>query len=440
MLKAALSACVAFVPATPSQAAITPAIEGRASALMKQGNPRAAYALLRRNHDPAKARAQHWFILGIAAYRSGDLAAAERAFRQVLVREPQAPRAKLELARVLHKRGQLAESGRLFQEVRALNPPARVAANIDRFLAMMRDRNAKGHAYRVRATVGAGYDSNANQATDARMVTLFGLPFLLNRDARRRGSGFAFFKGEFDHIYRFDRHFAWATSVSFAAKKQFTASDYDAYTVMAATGPVLQPGNRTTIMLPFFVNVKRYENSALASSDRFYSNEFGIAPQLRHAVSRVLTANLSAVFSRRHYFQQSQQSANVARVAAGVDVKVNARNTLSGGLIYGRELARRSFYSNRSVGAQASWRIAFARNFVVILRGSLEKVRYDSRQPIYSAVRRDRRFVAGADAIYKLDKPGGEILLSYARTWNNSNLAIFDFDRDVLSMAYRKPF
>ena len=435
-----LAATLATATGGSAGAAITPGIEARASTLMKQGKSGAAYALLRRHHNPSSTNAQRWFILGVAAYRSGDLNNAERAFRRVLALDRNAPRAKLELARVLHRKGKTAESEQLFREVRALNPPARVAANIDRFLAMMQNRDAKGHAYRARASVGVGYDNNVNQVTDSRLVTLFGLPFLLNRDARQRGSGFAFFKAEFDHIFRFNRQFAWATSVSFQARKFFAAGDFDSYAVTAATGPVFQPGNRTTIMVPVFVNIRRFENSALGSGKRFYSNEFGIAPQIRYALSRSLTVNLATVFSRRHFFEQQGRSANVFRAVLGYSVKLNGANTVSLSAIYGRSLARQSIYSNYSFGSQASWQIAFGRNFVVALRGSTEAVRYDAKEAIYSAIRRDQRTTVGVNAIYKSELLKGDILFSYAHSWNQSNLAIFDSERDVLSIAYRKAF
>lgn len=436
----AVAAAAATQYGSIAHAAITPAVEGQASWLIQQGRAPQALQLLRRHHSPSSRSPQHWFILGVAAYRAGDLASAETAFRRVLMLRPNSPRAKLELARVLHQRGDMPASERLFRDVRSQNPPAQVAANIDRFLAMMQDRNKRGHAYRARATVGVGYDSNVNQATKEQTVILFGLPFLLNRDARQRGAGFGFFKGEIDHVYRFDRHFAWATSVSFTARRHFAANDYDSYIFTAATGPVFQPGERTTIMLPVFANIVRYENSALPSSRRFYSNDFGIAPQLRYALTKTVIFNLTTVISRRHYFETTARRANVFRGVAGFDFKTAKAGTFSAGLSLGRELARQSIYSNRSRGFRLGWQYAFAKNFVVSAYATYDDVRYDAREAIYPATRHDQRTTTGLDAIFKSEALRGDILFSYAHTWNNSNLPIFDYERDVLSLGYRKTF
>ncbi len=425
---------------TAAQAAITPQIEAQASQLMSEGKAAEAYTLLRRHHTPVNAGPQQWFILGLAAYRARDLANAESAFRQTLARDPSSQRAKLELARVLQERGNNSEAERLFLDVRSQNPPAQVAANIDRFLSMMQNRDQQGHAYRARVTVGAGYDSNVNQATSAHQVNLFGLPFTLNRDARKSGSGFGFIKAEFDHIYRIDRNFAWATNLSLGARRYFSQGDYDSYTINAATGPVLQPGDRTTIMLPVFVNIMRVENSKLPSSQRFYTNEYGIAPQVRYALNDVVSLNLATVLGHRQYFEQGDRSAHVLRASPGVDVKTQGAGVFSAGFIAGREIACSSVYSNRSFGGTLGWQYAFAKNLVVSVYGSHEQINYDTQEAMHDRVRKDSKTVAGLDAIYQSDLLGGDILLSYSHIWNHSSVPLYQYERDMISLGYRKSF
>lgn len=442
MMRLRILAALWALLATPIsvQAAITPQVQAQASQLMNQGKARDAYALLRRHHSPNTAGAQEWFILGVAAYRARDLNAAESAFRQTLAFDPSSQRAKLELARVLQEKGVNPEAEQLFLDVRSQNPPAQVAADIDRFLSMMQNRDARGHAYRARATIGAGYDSNVNQATKAQGVTLFGLPFTLSRDARQRGDGFGFFKGEFDHIYRFDRNFAWATNLSFTARRNFSQNDYDSYGFYAATGPVLQPGERTTIMLPVFANISRYENSKLAAGKRFFSNEYGVAPQVRYALTETLSLNLASVLARRHYFEQSPRDATVAKLAPGLDFRTATAGTFSAGLTAGREVAQSSIYSNRSRGATIGWQYAFARNFVTSVYGTYENIDYDAQEAMNDRIRRDRKMVAGLDAIYQSELLSGDIMFSFAHTWNDSNIPLYRYKRDVVSVGYRRSF
>lgn len=423
-----------------AQAALTAQIQARASQLMNQGHAAQAYALLRHHHTPNTASAQEWFIFGVVAYRARDLNAAENAFRQTIAFDPSSQRAKLELARVLQEKGINPEAEQLFLDVRSQNPPAQVTANIDRFLSMMQNRDGTGHAFRARATIGAGYDSNVNQATKAQTVNLFGLPFTLSRDARQRGDGFGFFRGEFDHIYRVDRSFAWATNLSFSARRNFSQNDYDSYSFYAATGPVVQPGDRTTILLPVFTNVSRYENSKLAAGKRFFSNEYGVAPQVRYALNDVLSLNLASVFARRHYFEQAPRDATVLKAAPGIDIKTASAGTFSAGLTAGREIATASIYSNRSAGLTLGWQYAFAQNFVTSVYALHEAIDYDAREAMNDRVRRDRKTVVGLDAVYQSQLLMGDILFAFAHTWNDSNLPLYTFSRDTVSLGYRRSF
>ena len=429
-----------LIPLSAAHAAITPQIERQATALMDAGRPQEALALLRRAHEPASAGPQQWFVLGLAAHRARDLATAEMAFRAVLARDPASARARLELARVLQERGAKTESERLFLEVRSLNPPAPVLANIDRFLALLRNRDETGQAWRARATVGLGYDSNVNQGTRAQQVPLFGLPFQLSREARQRSDGFAFFKGELDHVARFDPNWAWATSLSFTARRNFKVTDYDSYGVDVATGPILQPSDRVTIVTPLFMSVRRFENSQLRSSQRFYSNEFGIAPQLRFAATPMIGLNLTGIVSRKHYFENAGQDAWNARLAAGPEIRTGAAGTVSANLTGGRETANMSIYSKRVFGVNFGWQYAFAENLAVSVQAAYERSAYDEREIFNDRTRVDRRTSAGLDAIWSPEMIAGDLILSYAYTYNQSNLALYEYQRHLMSLAYRKTF
>lgn len=427
-----------------AHAAITPQLESRARELMASGQAAAAYNLLKQAHEPASAGPQQWFILGLAAYRSGDLPAAERAFRAVLARDASSARAKLELARVLQESGaqqeKRQEAERLFREVRALNPPAQVAANIDRFLSLMTNRDETGHAWRARATIGAGYDSNVNQATKAHEANLFGLPFVLSRDARQRGDAFGFFRGELDAMSRFNAGFAWTSNLSFAARRHISAHDFDSYGLDIATGPMLQPGSQTTILLPLFASVRRFENSALASKDRFYSHEYGVAPQVSYAATSALTVNLTGMIAQRLYFEQSERNAQVYRAAPALDVRISPASVLSAGLLAGRETSRTSAYSKRSGGVTLGWRYAFAQNLVASLSASHERIAYDAAEAMNDRVRKDARTILGLDMIWAAQWAHGDLIFSYAHTVNASNLELYQFNRDLTSLSYRKTF
>ena len=425
---------------SPALAAVTPAQEKQAEALLASGKASDAAQLLRGRIAPSDSP-QAWFLMGKSAEQSGDFAGAAAAYRQVLAKDPKAQRVKLDLARVLQQQGDNSNAERLYHEVRATHPPAQVVANIDRYLAMMNNRDQQGSAWRARATIGTGYDSNPGTATSAREVTMFGLPFTLSKEARKRGDGFAFFKGEIDHIYRFNREFAWTSNLTLGARKYFQLGDYDNFTFNASTGPVWQPGDRTTVLLPGYVNVSRFETAAKNFNDRWHSWEVGVAPQVRFAATDWLNLNLGTTLGRRTYFTDGNKDATVGSVSPGFDIRTANMGTFTLGATYGREAARVASYSNQSLGLNLGWQYAFTKNFVSSAYGTYTDSRYDEAEAIYGTDKRhDKRTVLGLDLIYTWDAIQADILLSYSRTWNQSNLPIYTYDKDTVSLAVRKAF
>ena len=110
---------------SPALAAVTPAQEKQAEALLASGKASDAAQLLRGRIAPSDSP-QAWFLMGKSAEQSGDFTGAAAAYRQVLAKDPKAQRVKLDLARVLQQQGDNSNAERLYHEVRATNPPAQV--------------------------------------------------------------------------------------------------------------------------------------------------------------------------------------------------------------------------------------------------------------------------------------------------------------------------
>ena len=98
MKKLLLSALLSSGLAAPALAAVDKATEQRAGQLLSAGQPAEAVQLLRARIG-ASDNAQTWFLMGKASEQSGDLNGAAAAYRQVLVRDPNAQRVKLDLER-----------------------------------------------------------------------------------------------------------------------------------------------------------------------------------------------------------------------------------------------------------------------------------------------------------------------------------------------------
>lgn len=122
------------------------------------------------------------FLLGYIAAQEGDNKGAISHFRSLLVAKPNEPRVRLELARALYLDGQPRAADYHFR----LAEDADLPEDIRQTVRLIRRSISSKKSFYGSFRLGLAPDTNVNSATDDRSVELFGLPFTLSDDARRR--------------------------------------------------------------------------------------------------------------------------------------------------------------------------------------------------------------------------------------------------------------
>jgi tetratricopeptide (TPR) repeat protein len=122
------------------------------------------------------------FLKANVAVAEKDYDLAISLFRRILVREPDVERVRLELARAFFLKGDYDNADRQFRFARAGDVDDAVKANIDKFLGAIN----RLREYTVNFSLSLAPDSNQNAATSATQVNIFGLPFALDKGARRQ--------------------------------------------------------------------------------------------------------------------------------------------------------------------------------------------------------------------------------------------------------------
>src|SRR5579863_4075304 len=122
------------------------------------------------------------FLRAMVAVAEKDYDTAISLFRRVLVREPDAERVRLELARAFFLKGDYDNADRQFRFARAGDINDAVKANIDRFLAAIN----RLREWTVNFSLALAPDTNQNAATSASQVSIYGLPFTLDKSARKQ--------------------------------------------------------------------------------------------------------------------------------------------------------------------------------------------------------------------------------------------------------------
>lgn len=141
-----------------------------------------AKRLLERELETNPGDSQALFLLATIAVAQKNYDAAISLYRRILVREPDAERVRLELARAFFLKGDYDNADRQFRFARAGNVDDTVKSNVDRFLSAIN----RLREWTVNFSFALAPDTNQNAATSASQVSIFGLPFALDKAARKQ--------------------------------------------------------------------------------------------------------------------------------------------------------------------------------------------------------------------------------------------------------------
>ena len=126
------------------------------------------------------------FLTAYIAGEQGDYARAITLYQSLLAGSEDQPRVRLELARAQYLSGRPQSARKTMAGLPLDGVPDAVRETVETFNRAL----AQQRPWYANARFGLAPDSNVNAATSARTIDLFGLPFALNEDARRRtGTG-----------------------------------------------------------------------------------------------------------------------------------------------------------------------------------------------------------------------------------------------------------
>jgi tetratricopeptide (TPR) repeat protein len=255
MLRAVFAAALAALLATMSPGAAAPAsaqdqvqaetpVEPRrisraeflaqVERLINAGRLDEAMALIARLPDEGVLGFDKAFIRARIARLRGDHVTAEKIYRQMLVADPNLHRVRLELAQSLFERGNFEAADYNFRLVLAADISEPVRARIRSYLAQMRRDKWWSGSF----TFAIVPDSNINTGPSTRKVTIFGLPFELSDDSKKKsGIGIETSAGG-DVRPRIGPNLRLALGGRLHAREYFSGGDFDDRSATLRVGPI----------------------------------------------------------------------------------------------------------------------------------------------------------------------------------------------------------
>ena len=387
------------------------------------------------------------FEAGIAAMKEGarmpeaerdaKFDEAIRLFRSILVNRPELVRVRLELARAFFFKGEDWLARRHFEQVLAGKPPEAVAANINRFLRIMRARR------RWDAWFGAALapDSNLGAASGDRTILLdtpFGrLPFRLDDPAQRRsGVGVSVWSGG-EYQYPLGPQTRLRAGAG-ASAREYKGRDFDRRTAYAHIGPRRLLDERSEASL--LATVQRQWSAGTPETD-----EFGLRLEAERRLTPRLALDARIGARRRNVRDRNRLDGPAGEVGLGLSwvalptLRLNARAGLS--WARANDEAWRTSGPDASLGAT----LALPAGFTLGARASIRWTDYGGRGAVHKTIDREPREDRTTALSLSVHNRAVTVLgfsprLSLIREERETNAQTLDYDRNRAELSFVQQF
>jgi len=368
------------------------------------------------------------FLLATVAAAQKDYDTAISLFRRILAREPPTERVRLELARAFFLKGDYDNADRQFRFARAGDIDDTVKANIDHFLsAINRLRD-----YTINFSFALAPDTNQNAATSASQVSLFGLPFALDKGARKQsGIGLAGnIGGEWSPLL--DDNIKARIGADLT-RVEYGGGQFDDMTLSAYGGPQLLFSDWDVSVLA--TGFKRWfaNQDYVSGVGAKLAGDYGITSDW------LVGASLGGQSVTNAFIPEQSGPLWTAQVQAAYVLSPSSLLQLQLG--FNRQEARVAPYSYSAVWFGGGYSQDLPFGFSAGLQPSYFITRYDATLPAFGQARSDNAVMLAFTLLNRrFDYHGFTPRFSYVFTEQHSNIPIYSFTRSQFQIGLTSLF
>ena len=264
---------------------------------------------------------------------------------------------------------------------------------------------------------------------------MFGLPFTLSDSAQESDDSAWLFKIGFDHNWLLTDDVVWQTYLSFNRTDYHELDDLDTNIFSGSTGPSWKITDKIFVSTPLVTDWVRMDRS-----DIYYSSNYGMAPQLKYSLAKELSLNLLTTLSKKRYRDNHERDSDNYSLSPSIAYQFTPVSFARIGLTLGKENSGLDYYSNDVWGVNAMYNHVFPNALRLTLNAIYTDTDYSGKEAAYDQVRHDKNKKIGAQIAYNISAINTDLLVSGSLTFNDSNLEIYEYDRDQLSISLQKRF
>ena len=369
------------------------------------------------------------FYLGRSAFETGDFEGAVFAFERILIEVPDRQRVRLEMARAYMEMGSLEEASRLFHTVLDTQPPDGVRATILAFLARIKQMR-KAHFFSGSISVGLNFDSNVYVAPTEDLITIPALDDLpVSLEDSESDILFPVIL-LVTHTYKPpDASFYWTSSIQSFNTWYNEYDDLDINYLSVSTGVGYRTGNWDVGLLP--------QGYIMSLSGDRYSDAWGGSLSASVSLGKGSQVGASAQVLEKRFFQTDGRDGSSVILEGYVRFPIG-KVGVSPFLSYKNESADLAEYSYDRLGAGISFSMPmfFGTN---LFGGYLfERDEYDGRNVLFETTRQDDTHIVslGISRAFRIgNRSQCVVRIAQTREYSNSNIPLYDYDRDVTRLS-----
>jgi hypothetical protein len=374
--------------------------------------------------DPVEVR----FLLGTIAAAEKRYGDAVKIYRDILTDKPGITRVRLELARALFLNEEDEAAEHHFHLALSDQPPGPVADNIKMFLDAIRAR--KDFRWTVGFTVAP--DTNINVAPEDERVDLFGLPFILDENARQRSGVGVVVSGGAEYSPDLSQRTKLESNV-YVRHSEYKCGDFDDTLVSAGIGPSFR-WSRTTISAQATGYYRWYGGDA-------YNRALGGQVTWEQDIARRWRASATIGYQQVDYLLNDQLDGPLYSFTATVTYGLSSRSYLRG--IFSVNYERADALALRNT----EWRYGLGLyrelgwGIIAYLQPEITFNPYKGIQPAFNRRRNDTELRIGLSLIKRdINLWGFSPELRYTFVKNHSSIDFYDYDRHRVEIGVSRKF
>lgn len=401
---------------------------------------------------PGPAAVQSEFDAAMQAVEANRLRTARQQLTALLAANPSLSRARLELARVYYLSQDYGaarlEAQRVLDDP---NTPPTVQATVLAFLAQIdadEARYAARHQWTPSFYAGLMYDSNINYGLAQDIVDIGGLPFIVSPDSKEKSGGAAVLNTGIAHTFNPNRRFeagedtgsfVWQSEANAYYRAYFDESDFNLGVLTLRTGPAwIVPGRWRA-----YVGLQADEIFLGGDALALFTS---LNPGAIWQVGENWEVALDGIITQRDYHDGDESGRDGWYEAGNLAVGryFSQRSVLvQAGVSYANFDADDEPFSYQGPEVFVGFNAAAWTNGAVFARISYRWYDFSGEEPGFDTPRDDTelRTLLGFQHDFRegwLDR--WSLIGSWSYTDNQSNVAIYEYDRNQVSLGLSRRF